>query len=393
MGKRICVIDRLGIPQDLRDPADGGAVNATAVVRACAEAGHSVDVFTTRIAPSSDQHLPARVRVFRMPESTSTERDSFDRYMVDAKAFATTLCHSPLFAADYDAIHVNHWSSAVAPLTEALRDRGRKLVFTPHLLAAEKAEALRVPLPPTVEFEERAILHCSDAVIALSATQARYVSRRYSIHPGRVRVIPNGIDDIFHPPALPMAKNWRDGERLVISVGRLARQKDHETLVRAVHRLLEDRPRLRVHVAIVGGTWGENDHERELDELISRLGLRNHVSLCGTKTRLELADMLRTASIYVQSSRCETQGIAILEAMATGLPLVVTALPAVKEYVRHGHNGFLFRVSDFNALANHLSVLLDSPSLCSEISRRNISSSKQFSRIKSVSATLECFDP
>lgn len=171
-------------------------------------------------------------------------------------------------------------------------------------------------------------------------------------------------DTIIVPYALA-AGSFLDGKvasdvPTVLTVGRLHPDKGLDVLLRALARVRERRPALRAR--IVGARqMGFEDHEQQLLALRSRLGLDECVTLLGAVA--DPLPLLRQADVYVQSSRerTELQPIAVLEAMAAGVPVVATAVGGVPEMLGEGARGKLVPPEDPIRLAQAILDVLDDP--------------------------------
>lgn len=173
-------------------------------------------------------------------------------------------------------------------------------------------------------------------------------------------VIPNGIDIVRFATAFSYHKTTLLGMPselpLVLCVGRLEEQKGHVTLLHAVSRLEG------VHLALVG----DGPLRKDLETLTIQLGLTQRVHFLGRRT--DIPSLLKTADVYVQPSRWEGFGIATLEAMAAGLPVVASNVPGLADVV--GNAGMLFPPGDADILAARLKLLIDSPELRSELGKQ-----------------------
>lgn len=183
----------------------------------------------------------------------------------------------------------------------------------------------------------------------------------------RVWLVPNGIVPRRRPPdpeapgRLRRALGIEPGAPVVISVGRLAEQKGHRHLLWAAWRLRPTHPTLRV--LIVGDGPLRDDLRRE----IAQHGLESCVHLLGF--RADVADLLALADVFALPSNDEGLPIALLEAIAAGVPAVATPVGAVPDLVQADCTGLLVPPRDDQALASAIDRLLRSPALCDSLSR------------------------
>jgi glycosyltransferase involved in cell wall biosynthesis len=165
----------------------------------------------------------------------------------------------------------------------------------------------------------------------------------------RVDVIPASVDESrFHPPA--QEKKWD-----AIAVAELIPTKQLHDFVEAIAGLVPGRPEFRA--AIVG----EGPEREALEGRARALGIADRVELLGFRPDVE--DIYAQASVYVLPSRYEGLSVSLLEAMASGLPVVASDVGEARDVVRHGDTGFLYPVGDVEALTRFLSSLLDDPDL------------------------------
>jgi len=179
-------------------------------------------------------------------------------------------------------------------------------------------------------------------------------------------VILNGIDTgRFSPTEDRKASRRKVGlstlHKIALSVGRLAPEKRYDLLLRAFSE-----PVLRnaeVHLVVVG-----SGAEREtLLKLKKRLGLNGRVQFL--EEQQEIAELYRSADLFLQSSSREALSLALLEAMATELPVVVSAVGDHPKMIRDGENGFLIPVGDVKAYTEKIIFLLDHPEEAKRIGR------------------------
>ena len=185
----------------------------------------------------------------------------------------------------------------------------------------------------------RAASHCADQVVCVSQDSTQR-SVRDGINPRVITTIHNGIDlDRF-------SYGGPDDTGPAVFAGRLAAEKDVATLLRAARHLAVLRPGFRLAIA------GTGPCEAELKDLAAMLRITGIVEFLG-----EVHDMpalLRRASLFVLPSITEGMPLAVLEAMACGLPVVATAVGGTPEAVDDGVCGLLVGTGDAVALANAL---------------------------------------
>lgn len=210
----------------------------------------------------------------------------------------------------------------------------------------------------------------SDACVHITrATMRSFTETTPSFLQGNVtrRMIPNGIDaqrvrDIG-------ARTDRQAKRaslgvpedafVVGNVARLHAAKGHPYLIEGFATVVKRIP--NAHLVLVGwGPW-----EQKLRNQAADLGIGDRVHFAGK--RLDVFELLATFDIFAFSSIHEGQGIAILEAMAAGLPLVATSVDGIPDMVRHEDTGLLVPPHDAGALAAGILRLKDEPALSAKM--------------------------
>lgn len=333
---RIAVLKSRRMPAAPELAEDGGSVNATRVVAELGRRGHEVTIFTRARDPgqrhASMTELSAGIQLWEVPYRPSRAADLFAVDFEEGASFVRGVAQSAAFAASsFDRLHIHHWTSSVG--LEEVVPPELPVVFTPHLLPSEKGRALGVPVPAHVAAEEQRRLRDSDAIIALSADERDAIGRH---HGGKTHLIANGVDDgFFRLPAVerPML---RSPVRLG-SVGRLCRQKGIDVLLDGAERLLA--AGVPITLDVVGRSYNEQDYEDEIRRRAATAPLRDRVRIIDDATHDQIPTLLGGWDLYLQPSRYESQGIALLEAMASGRVVIATAVDAVLEYLADGTNG------------------------------------------------------
>jgi glycosyltransferase involved in cell wall biosynthesis len=171
--------------------------------------------------------------------------------------------------------------------------------------------------------------------------------------PVSVRVIPNGVDPMFFRPS----ENRELGQLVLLFVGRLHWQKNVSALVFVLEEI-----RTRFGLQAVARIVGDGPERSNLEKLVKGRGLENAVSFEGWLSRTETADAYRQAFLLVNLSRYEGMPNVVLEALASGLPVVGSNISGNAELVEDGSTGFLFNLEEDPAkIAEQIVILSRDP--------------------------------
>jgi D-inositol-3-phosphate glycosyltransferase len=386
---RVAFLSEHASPVALRGSQDAGGQNVYVdqVGRNLARLGCAVDVFTRRDSsdlPEVIDWAPG-VRIVNltagpprfllkddlwpfMPEF----RDAFLRFMVRD-------------GAHYDLLHGNFWMSGAVAV-----DLGRRLgvpvVQIFHAMGKTKrrhqADADRSP-PERVGVELEVIRE-ADRLIAQCPSERSELVDDYATDPGKVVVIPSGVDIETFRPVTREEVRQRIGlepDGLVVAyVGRMLPRKDVRNIVRAV-ALLKGRTaaptsgrRALPQLLLVGGETVEPDPVAtpeigELQQLSSELGIADRVRFTGKRQTNELRYYYGAGDVVVTTPWYEPFGLTPLEAMACGRPVVGSAVGGITFTIEHGITGFLVPPRDPAALAARLRSLLFDPDLQDRMGR------------------------
>lgn len=188
----------------------------------------------------------------------------------------------------------------------------------------------------------------SDRIVAVSNYSADDLASR-GVDRKKIDVVPNGVDtDRFHPGASDV--EYEKWETVLLYVGPLAERKGLQYLIRSMPEILETHP--DTGLVLVGG--GDSDF---LEQLAEHIGIRDNVRFEGFIPDSDLPNYYRTADVFVFPSLLEGFGMVLVEAMASGLPVVSTTATAIPEVVDEA--GLLVPPRDEAALASACSTLLE----------------------------------
>lgn len=188
----------------------------------------------------------------------------------------------------------------------------------------------RLWMTKVVSVMEVSAVRRSDAVLVLNSEMCEYAR---SLGQSRVVIAPTGVDTIVYAPP---AGGW-NMKGYLLSVCRLSdARKGLDRLIRAYGLMTTRDPSVPELVLA-----GRGELPRQLLQLIRELGLAGRITVRTDVPEDELASLYRGASVYLQTSHEEGLGISVIEAMATGLPVVCTETAGTIETVVHGKTGWL----------------------------------------------------
>jgi glycosyltransferase involved in cell wall biosynthesis len=246
-------------------------------------------------------------------------------------------------------VHTHRYALSYA--WPAVHRRRVPCVHTVHNLAEKE-------VPPLHRRVFRKAYRGGVVPVAISSQVAQSLAQVYGLTD--VPLIPNGIDVEKYQRGGAQREAWRRAQGLevadlvCVTVGRLAPQKNYALLLRAFRQVADALPAARLLVA------GEGVSREELEKLHGALGLADRVTFLGA--RADIPELLAAADLFVLSSDWEGHPLAVMEALAAGLPVVATAVGGVPEQVDEGRTGLLVPPGDPSALAAALLRLLpDAP--------------------------------
>ena len=198
----------------------------------------------------------------------------------------------------------------------------------------------------------------SDRVVAVSRAMRDQVVHWFPGSRKKVMVIENGVDVVSG-----RSEDGDTGEFRIGVIGNLIPLKGVDQVVRAVKELTHRHPSVRLLIV------GDGPEKEKLQQLARDLRLENHVSFIGRVLPDEVPGYLKTCKALVLASRSEGRPNIVLEAMASGVPVVASDIAPVKELVTHGLNGLLFPVGQWRSIVEQLAVLIEDTGLGSRLSR------------------------
>jgi glycosyltransferase involved in cell wall biosynthesis len=231
------------------------------------------------------------------------------------------------------------------------RNPGASLIITRHVLFS-------------LNRLHRITLSRAARVIAVSHAVATQLKTDRTVPPEKIIIVMNGIDTAkfakakaeFDRPRFLESLNLPVDSLLVGTVGELTPLKGQEEFLRAAVEVAKQFPMARFIIAGIDHSRG-HQYRTRLEKLLGELGLRDRVSLIGWLE--DLAKLYCGLDVFVSASHTESFGLAIAEAMASGVSVVATGTEGARELIEAGHTGLLVPISDVEKLAEGILRLLN----------------------------------
>jgi glycosyltransferase-like protein len=354
----------------------GGAVHTVHLAEALHAAGYPVRVIALG-DPDVGFFRPVRAPVTIIPAPPPLPTLE-ERVFASVAALAEGL--APL-AAGYPVLHTQDCISARAACQVRTASQVRAVLRTVHHVDDFTS-------PSLIECQRQAILE-PDQILVVSEHWRDLLSSEYGT---KAQVVHNGVDVARFQAADPgQAKELRRragaaDRPLILSVGGIEPRKGSDTLVQAIAAL--KRAGRDPVLAVVGG-HSFQDYRPYRDRVLASLpglGLRldDDVVLVGTVPDAELAAWYAAADVLAFPSTKEGWGLAVLEAMSSGLPVVASDLPVFGEYLTSGRDALLVPVDDAPALAGALAAVLDDAELAASLRQAALATAHRFTWARSA---------
>lgn len=349
-------------------PTINGVVTSLSLCAAALrDLGHEVFVFSPQVHGYADQEKDSfRFAAFRFPfHKEEWVAIPFPRQTMKA---VSTL--------DLDVYHLHTPFSVGWMGLSSARRRKRKTFFSYHTLFEEYVHYL--PLPRRfsrwmARKWSQSFCNACGAVI-VPCREIQEILLRYRVS-SPIEVIPSPVDmETFRGGDWREGRSLlglREGKPLLIYVGRLGWEKGLDFLLQAISLVLKGEDAVLAFI-------GDGPDAGAFKDLARSLGLAEKVLFPGYMKREKLKHLFAASSAFVFSSKTETQGIAVLEAMAGGVPVVALEAAGVREMITDGQEGYLVH-EDLEAFAGRVLELLRSPQLKGEMGAKGMKKAEEFS--------------
>jgi len=383
--KHIAMISYHTCPLASEEGKETGGMNVYVLElsRQLARLGNHVDIFTRSVDPNNTYivNVEQGLRVIHLvagPQMMVSKKELFPFIPAFIKSYQKFRQKEQII---YDILHCHYYLSGligneIGPYIMSFHT----LALMKNLVARseeEKEDVHRIEV-------ERFLITKATKIIAASENEGKYLEYLYDTPKEKIVVIPPGVDtELFRPMDSAVAKEHIHvplTQKLILFAGRIEPLKGIDVLLYAMKIVLAKNPSYPVCLCIVGGdisqpssAWSQT--HRALDDLRKLLGLTASVTFVGQKPQHELPYYYNAADMVVMPSHYESFGMAALEAMACGVPVITTNVTGISSLIDEKHASLITTVNNPLLLASQIEYFLHQPHKRAEIGaslRKNV---------------------
>ena len=334
------------------------------LARALGNLGIQVDLFT-RAHPETKsiiEEISPMVRVVHLAGGpTDAPMESLFHHLPEfVEEFKDFQLNNKL---DYQLIHSHYWLSGWVGQALA-QESAIPHVVTFHTLGLIKMQSRAGEMePPERQAVEQELMASAQSIIAFSTHERDAMVRLYNADTKRIEMAPCGVDlSLFRPLDQNQARErlGLNGEKVFLYVGRLEPLKGLDLLIHTAAQLETSEP---VRVLVVGGSVNGDQEIDKLRHLAKTLQVDDVFEFVGRVDQEELPLYYNAADVCVVPSYYESFGLAALEAMACGTPVVAARVGGLSTIVQHGRTGYLKSWRCPEGFANSLEMIVASDRL------------------------------
>jgi len=367
-------------------PVVNGVVRSVSTFRnSLTEIGHNVFVF----AQEDHHYIDKEPFIFRYP-SVHLHYPVEIPAVIPMSPFVDRLIPS----LKLDVIHTHHPILLGQAAAIKAQELDLPLIFTFHTQYREYSHYVPFPQEAVQKFVKDAVynwlrefmVNCQHIVVP-SESMLDILIKDYGLE-DHYTVIPTGIDLRPFKEAdgkLVRANQGWGNDIIMISVGRLAPEKNWQTLLKAVSLAIRNELNLRLVIL------GEGPERNNLEDLSKTLGIANHVEFLGEVAFKDIPAFLKAADLFGFASTTETQGLVTMEALAAGLPVIAVNASGTRDVIENNRQGFLVD-NDPQALAKAIGELLQTPELIQKFSARALKRIRSFEIMTLTKNLIEVYE-
>lgn len=349
------------------------------LAKALSKKGHFVDIFTRSQDSRNEEvvQVNSNLRVIHIPAGPQKPISKKEILPFIDEFKENVLKFSNQQNVSYEILHCHYYLSGLIGLKLKIKLK-IPMTTTFHTLALRKNLVARSEeeMESKIRIDAEFLL-CKESDIIISSSEAGgvYLEYFYDCDKEKIKSAPPGVDaETFHPISKKEAKDKikiTTNEKIILFVGRIEPLKGIDALIYAMKVLVKKHPTVPLKLIVVGGEKEKDSPSREelskLEELTEVLKIPNKVNFVGKKSQEELPYYYNSAEVVVMPSHYESFGMAVLEAMACGIPVITSNVSGVANII--DDDSLITTVSNPLLLASQIEPLLINSQLHAKISK------------------------
>ncbi len=386
MKQRIAMISYHTCPLASEEGKESGGMNVYTLElgRALVGLGYTVDIFTRSQGADNEAivNVSPSLRVIHLVAGGEKpiSKKELAPYIPDFVNAFIDFCSKEHVT--YDALDAHYYLSGLIAVQIQSRLKPKiPIIMSFHTLALMKNLVARNDAekedPKRIEAEKLLITQV-DRIVAPSESEKSYLEFFYGAKKEKIAVIPPGVDmNLFRPIDMNTAKDYihvSHEQKLILFAGRIEPLKGIDLLLYALKIVTQRNPNIPVYLCIVGGdisqvpeAWSET--LKSLNTIRTLLHLTANVNFVGQQPQHTLPYYYNAANVVVMPSHYESFGMAALEAMACGTPVITTNATGVSSLIDEKHGSLITSVNNPLLLASQIEYLLLDPKNREEIGK------------------------
>lgn len=323
-----------------------------------AKKGHQVTVFTSDIG----------CKEYKLVSTENLEIYYLNSFEIAHTPIIPSLFSKLLKISKNSIIHL-HVAQSFTPEIAGLISKIRGIPFIAHIhIDVGPSGRLGFLLPLYKKVLLKKVLSSSSKIVVPSGDYVDLVNKKYAISKDKICKVPNGVD-LNNFKSLPNKQN--DPIRLLY-VGRLSKQKNIPLLIRTF-KIVTEKINKNIELDIVG----EGEEKSKIIAMITAENLEKKVNLHGELRGGRLYEKYSNSDIFILTSDYESFGMVLIEAMASGLPIIATNIPALRNVVENNKTGLLVKPEPED-LAKALEKLINDPLLKEKLISNGLEEVKKY---------------
>ncbi|MCB0211305.1 MAG: glycosyltransferase [Anaerolineae bacterium] len=342
--------------------------------------GHNVFIF----AQSTSDYKDKEPFIFRYPAIDLPLTHKFP-LTIPVSSFVDKLIPS----LKLDVIHSHHPFLLGRAAASNAESYGVPLVFTFHTRYREYSHYVALNqdfVKDAIDYWLGHYMERCHHIVVPSESIKKMVAEVYGVT-SQVTVVPTGIDlrpfKAANPAVIRQKRGWGE-DKVLISIGRLAEEKNWKTLVEAAGHVFKKHQNARLVII------GEGDQREELETLAEEMGIAQQVEFTGKVPFDEIPLYLKAADLFCFASTTETQGLVTMEALAAELPVVAVEASGTQDVVEQGKQGLLVD-NDSQALAKAIDQILSDEARLHQFQEATLARAEYFDMTRQAEKMVEVY--